>query len=74
MKPDLDHATIAAKATQLVERLSEENRLLRREIETHNNKISKLEKFEDEITKIQGTINEYNKMNLIRDHFKPFKP
>ena len=43
-KGDLDHATIATRATQMVERLSEENRHLRLELEGYCRKVTKLQK------------------------------
>jgi len=38
------HAAIATRATQMVERLSEENRSLRQELKDYYKKVSKLEK------------------------------
>ena len=38
------HAGIATRATQMVERLSEENRSLRQELKDYYKKVSKLEK------------------------------
>ena len=43
-KPELDHAAVATRATQMVERLSEENRSLRKELEGYYNKTCKLQK------------------------------
>lgn len=49
---ELDHAAIATRATQMVERLSEENRSLRQELEGYYNKVCKLQKLEDELQKV----------------------
>jgi len=38
------HAAIATRATQMVEKLSEENRSLRQELKDYYKKVSKLEK------------------------------
>lgn len=43
------HAAIATRATQMVERLSEENRALRQELKSYYKKVSKLEKVERDI-------------------------
>ena len=40
----LDSATIATKATKMVEKLSEENQALRDELRSYHNKVSKLQK------------------------------
>ncbi|XP_013387912.1 angiomotin [Lingula anatina] len=48
-----DHAAIAERASQLVELLSNENRKLKEELEGYYKKVSKLQKFELEIQKIQ---------------------
>jgi len=40
------HAAIATRATQMVERLSEENRGLRQELKGYYKKVSRLEKVE----------------------------
>jgi DNA repair exonuclease SbcCD ATPase subunit len=53
MQLDLDHAAIATKATQMVERLSEENRTLRQEIEGYYKRVTKLQQFEVELQKVQ---------------------
>lgn len=42
--PELDHAAIATRATQMVERLSEENQALRQELKSYYKKVSTLEK------------------------------
>ena len=44
MVADLDHAAIATRATQMVERLSEENRSLRQDLEGYINKVTKMQK------------------------------
>ncbi|XP_064638236.1 angiomotin-like isoform X2 [Lineus longissimus] len=49
---DIDHALVAARASQLVERLSEENTALREELDGYYKKVSKLQKFELEIQKV----------------------
>jgi hypothetical protein len=41
---DIDHALVAARASQLVERLSEENKALREELDGYYKKVSKLQK------------------------------
>lgn len=41
---ELDHAAIATRATQMVERLSEENRSLRQELEGYINKVANMQK------------------------------
>lgn len=51
-KAELDHAAVATRATQMVERLSEENRSLRKELEGYYNKTCKLQKLEQEIKKL----------------------
>ena len=43
-QPDINHATIAVKATQMVEKLSEDNRNLRQELEKYLKKMSKIQK------------------------------
>ena len=43
-KKELDHAAVATRATQMVERLSEENRSLRKELEGYYKKICKMQK------------------------------
>ena len=43
-QPDINHATIAVKATQMVEKLSEDNRILRQELEKYLKKMAKLQK------------------------------
>jgi len=40
----VDHAAIATRATQMVERLSEENRSLRQELEGYYKKVYRLQK------------------------------
>ncbi|ELU17491.1 hypothetical protein CAPTEDRAFT_228360 [Capitella teleta] len=50
--PELDHAAIATRATQMVERLSQENLALRKELHTYYKKVCKLQKFDGEIDKI----------------------
>jgi len=51
---DLNHAAIAVKATQMVEKLSEDNRSLRCQLENNVKKVSKLQKFEAEIQKVHS--------------------
>lgn len=46
------HVAIATRATQMVERLSEENRALRQELKVYYKKVSKLEKVERDIQKV----------------------
>ena len=41
---ELDHAAIATRATQMVERLSEENRSLRQELEGYIKKVAHMQK------------------------------
>lgn len=41
---EVDHLTIAARTTQVIEMLSEENRRLRDELEINYKKVSKLQK------------------------------
>ncbi|KAK2141248.1 hypothetical protein LSH36_1134g01001 [Paralvinella palmiformis] len=48
----VDHAAIATRATQMVERLSEENRSLRQELEGYYKKVYRLQKLELEIQKV----------------------
>lgn len=50
--PELDHAAIATRATQMVERLSEENQALRHELKSYYKKVSTLEKVERDIQKV----------------------
>lgn len=50
--PELDHAAIATRATQMVERLSEENQALRQELKSYYKKVSTLEKVERDIQKV----------------------
>lgn len=50
--PDLDHAAIATRATEMVEWLSEENRALRQELHSYYKKVNTLEKVEREIRKV----------------------
>ncbi|XP_046369226.2 angiomotin-like isoform X2 [Haliotis rufescens] len=49
---EVDHLNIAARTTQVIEMLSEENRRLRDELEINYKKVSKLQKFEFEIEKV----------------------
>ncbi|XP_067669621.1 angiomotin-like isoform X2 [Haliotis asinina] len=49
---EVDHLAIAARTTQVIEMLSEENRRLRDELEVNYKKVSKLQKFEFEIQKV----------------------
>ncbi|CAL1530310.1 unnamed protein product [Lymnaea stagnalis] len=49
---ECDQATIAAKASQMVEMLTHENRALREELSSYANKVAKLQKFEMEIQKV----------------------
>jgi len=48
----LDHAAIATRATQMVERLSEENRSLRQELEGYINKVANMQKLEGEVSRL----------------------
>ncbi|XP_063967023.1 angiomotin-like protein 1, partial [Lytechinus pictus] len=50
---ELDHEAIASRATHMVEILSDENGALRQELETYYQKVAKLQKFEQEIHKVQ---------------------
>ncbi|XP_028656338.1 angiomotin-like protein 1 [Erpetoichthys calabaricus] len=56
-----DAFAVVARAQQMVEILSEENRALRQELEVHYEKAAKLQKFEREISKISEAYD-----NLVR--------
>lgn len=51
---EIDHEVIAARATHMVEILSEENNALRQELETYYQKVNRLQKFEQDIHKVQA--------------------
>ncbi|XP_071839193.1 angiomotin-like isoform X3 [Apostichopus japonicus] len=50
----IDHETLAARATQMVEILSGENKSLRRELDKMYEKVAKLQKFEQDIMRVQA--------------------
>lgn len=50
----IDHETLAARATQMVEILSGENKCLRKELDRMYEKVAKLQKFEQDIMKVQA--------------------
>ncbi|XP_033107158.1 angiomotin-like [Anneissia japonica] len=51
---EVDHEAIAGRATKMVEILSEENTALRQELEGYYQKVSKLQKFEQDVNKVQA--------------------
>ncbi|XP_072035260.1 angiomotin-like isoform X2 [Amphiura filiformis] len=51
---EIDHEAIAARATQMAEFLSEENIVLRQELEMYYQKVNRLQKFEQDIHKVQS--------------------
>ncbi|XP_071951116.1 angiomotin-like [Antedon mediterranea] len=51
---EVDHEAIAGRATKMVEILSEENTALRQELEGYYQKVSKLQKFERDVHKVQA--------------------
>ncbi|XP_038050465.1 angiomotin-like isoform X2 [Patiria miniata] len=50
---EVDHEAIATRATHMVEILSEENTALRQELEMYSQRVSKLQKFEQDIYRVQ---------------------
>ncbi|XP_022093714.1 angiomotin-like isoform X2 [Acanthaster planci] len=50
---EVDHEAIATRATHMVEILSEENNALRQELEIYSQRVSKLQKFEQDICRVQ---------------------
>ncbi|XP_071798287.1 uncharacterized protein [Asterias amurensis] len=50
---EVDHEAIATRATHMVEILSEENMALRQELEMYSQRVSKLQKFEQDIHRVQ---------------------
>ncbi|KAK2193653.1 hypothetical protein NP493_9g09000 [Ridgeia piscesae] len=67
---ELDHAAIATRATQMVERLSGENRALRSELDGYYKKVCKLQKFEMEIEKVRSGYEALVKQSQRREHLE----
>lgn len=69
-KIELDHAAIATRATQMVERLSDENRSLRQELDNYLKKVSILQKFELEIQKVNDDYENLVKHSQKRENLE----
>jgi hypothetical protein len=64
------HAAIATRATQMVERLSEENRGLRQELKVYYKKVSRLEKVERDIQKVSETYETLSQHSQKRENLE----
>ncbi|XP_070538827.1 angiomotin-like [Ptychodera flava] len=67
---EFDHEAIANRATQMVDILSEENAALRQELECYYQKVSKLQKFEQDIQKVQKSYEQLVKSTTKREHLE----
>ncbi|XP_077987370.1 uncharacterized protein LOC144441974 isoform X2 [Glandiceps talaboti] len=66
----LDHEAIANRATQMVEILSEENYSLRQELEIYYQKVSKLQKFEQDVKKVENAYDQLVTSTAKREHLE----
>ncbi|XP_041358557.1 angiomotin-like isoform X2 [Gigantopelta aegis] len=67
---EFDQAAMAARTTQMIEMLSEENRALREELNVYYKKVSKLQKFELEIQKVHDAYESLVKSSQKRERLE----